>query len=404
MPTDPATQLDTLIERIETSEAIDDADREHLLAFDRRLSLLAQEYSTYRHLKLLRHLTIIAESCPGGQLAAALDDRDACEAIVAWINSEYENAETNRDYRSALRVFAKRVTDGDDPPETVDWVPTGTSSDYDPTPDPRQMLRWEDDVKPMLSEANYARNAAMIALQFDAGLRGGEFKELDVGDIQNHRHGLQVTVDGKQGQRSVLLIPSVPYVSRWLEDHPGGDDRNAPLWSKLNRPEEITDRMLYDVFEQCAERAGVDRPVTLTNFRKSSAAFLASRNLSQAHIEDHHGWVRGSDAAARYIAVFGEATERELARLHGKDVSDEEPEDIAPIECPTCERENAHDASLCDRCGQALDQQAAAQLDDLSDSVNQTLAQLDPEQAATIIETADLLRSQGIEPELLGED
>jgi len=113
--------------------------------------------------------------------------------------------------------------------------------------------------------------------------------------------------------------------------------------------------MIYKAFREAAERADVSKPVTLTNFRKSSAAFLASRNLNQAHIEDHHGWVRGSDAAARYIAVFGEDTERELARLHGKDVSDEEPDSIAPIDCPTCGRTNDRDASYCDQCGQTLD-------------------------------------------------
>lgn len=403
MGQNPGAQLENLKERIELSEEIADADRELLVEFDKRLDLLAQEYSDYRHLKLLRHMTIVAENCDDGVLAQALEDRAACEEIVAWINSTYSNEETNRDYRSALRVFSKRVTPGDDWPESVAWVPTNTSSDYDPTPDPREMLRWEEDVQPMLSAANYSRDAAMIALQFDAGLRGGEFKDLSVGDVEDHKHGLQVTVDGKQGRRTVLLIPSVSYVARWLEDHPAGEDREAPLWSKLNQPEPISDRMIYKTFDKYAERAGVTRPVTLTNFRKSSAAFLASRNLNQAHIEDHHGWVRGSDAAARYIAVFGEDSDRELARLHGKDVSDEEPEDIRPIECPTCGRANNHDASLCDQCGQALDQRTAMELESAEESLDELLAGLDPDRAKEVLEIADTLRSATVREDMLEE-
>jgi integrase len=386
MANTPRNRIETLRARIDDSQDIADADADVLHAFSDRLDLLAQQYSDYRHEKLLRHCVLIAEHCDDGQLAAALEDRDAAEGIVAWINTTYTNEETNRDYRSALRVFAKRVTDGDFVPDSIDWVPTSTSSDYDPTPDPRNMLRWETDVKPMIESCTFSRNAAMIALQFDAGLRGGEFKSISVGDIQDHKHGLQLTVDGKQGQRTVLLIPSVPWVSRWLGDHPDRSDRDKPLWSKLNSAEPVSDRMIYNVFEDAAEDAGVTRPVTLTNFRKSSAAFLASRNLNQAHIEDHHGWVRGSDAAARYISVFGEDSEREFARLHGKDVSADEPDPIAPIDCPTCGRENDREASFCDRCGQVLDPETAVEVEDAEESLQETLARLDPEKAKEMLE------------------
>jgi len=55
--------------------------------------------------------------------------------------------------------------------------------------------------------------------------------------------------------------------------------------------------MFTKTLEGAAEDAGVDKPVTFTNFRKSSASYLASQGMNQAHIEDHHGWVRGSDVA-----------------------------------------------------------------------------------------------------------
>jgi len=395
------TELDRLRARIADSDEIATADRAVLDAFDDRLTLLNQQYSEHRHVKLLRHCTIIAEACDDGDLAAALEDRTAAERLVSWINRTYDNEETNRDYRTALRVFGKRVADGDDWPDSISWIPTATSSDYDPTPDPREMLRWQDDIVPMLEVAPTSRARALIALQFDGGFRGGELKSLCVGDIQDHEHGLQVTVDGKQGQRTVLLIPAVPHVNAWLADHPATDDRDAPLWSKLRRAEGISDRMLYNIFEGVADDAGVDKPVTPTNFRKSSAAFLASRNLNQAHIEDHHGWVRGSDACARYIAVFGESTDRELARLHGRDVSGEEPERIDPIECPTCEHANDREASFCSRCGQVLDPGTAAEVERVDESVRRQLAALDPEQAEQLLAVLDALEDPGIRETLI---
>jgi hypothetical protein len=52
------------------------------------------------------------------------------EDIVRWINRTYDNEETNRDYRVALSVFGRRTSDenGDDPPESIEWVPSGRSS------------------------------------------------------------------------------------------------------------------------------------------------------------------------------------------------------------------------------------------------------------------------------------
>jgi hypothetical protein len=67
----------------------------------------------------------------------------------------------------------------------------------------------------------------------------------------------------------MLLIPSVPYVRDWLDEHPAPDDRDAPLWPKLQTPEEISYRMLTKMFKKPAERAEIEKPVTLTNFRKS---------------------------------------------------------------------------------------------------------------------------------------
>ena len=144
--TDPATQIENMRERIETSDEISDADRELLIEFSDELYLLQTKYSDHRHLKLLSHCTNMAETVGG--LAEALEDRDAAEEIVRWINRTYDNVETNRDFRVALRVFGRRVTDGDDddPPESIDWIPSGTPRNYDPAPNPGDMLHWEEDV------------------------------------------------------------------------------------------------------------------------------------------------------------------------------------------------------------------------------------------------------------------
>jgi hypothetical protein len=58
-----------------------------------------------------------------------------------------------------------------------------------------------------------------------------------VGDVTDPKHGHQITVNGKQGQRTVLLITATPFLNRWLSELPRKNEYHAPLWSKLNSGE-----------------------------------------------------------------------------------------------------------------------------------------------------------------------
>ena len=365
---DPRHNIDVLRGRLEDGDRdVDDpADVEVLLKFSDQLDLLSSEYSDYRHLKLLRHCVRMAEKVGG--LADALDDRDAAEAIVRWINRTYDNEETNRDYRSAIRVFGKRVLRSNEPPESIAWVPTGTSNSYDPIPNESEMLDWDDDVLPMLNECRNARDAAAIALQFEAGLRGGELEELTIGDIFDGEHSMGVHVDGKTGQRAVHLIVSGPYLQQWLADHPAGNDASAPLWSHLSKPKAQSYNSYLKNFKLPAERAGVTKPVTPTNFRKSNTRWLVKQGMNQARIEDRQGRKRGSEHTARYMARFGEeSSERQYAQMHGRDVEVDETDEFAPLTCPRCDRESPRHEEFCVWCHMALTPEAAEEAEALED-------------------------------------
>ncbi|MFC7044595.1 site-specific integrase [Halobacteriaceae archaeon GCM10025711] len=332
-----------------------------LIEFDDRLALLRSQYGKQRREKLLRHCVRMAENVGG--LAASLDEKKATEDIVRWIHNNYKNDETNRDYRVALRMFGKRVTEDDDIPESISWVSATTSESYNPMPDPAKMLWWDDHIMPMVDACRHARDKALVAVAWDSGARAGEIKNLTVGDIADHKYGLSISVDGKVGEHSVVLIPSVPYLRRWLNNHATPNDPEAPLWTKLDSPKEISSKMKLDILKDRADDANITHTdVHFRRMRKSSASYLASQGVNQAHLEDHHGWKRGSDAAARYVAVFGDANDREIASAHGLDVEEDDPDPIAPLECPRCLRETPRHESTCVWCGQAMEHGVVEQL------------------------------------------
>ncbi|SDY52838.1 tyrosine-type recombinase/integrase [Halopenitus persicus] len=377
---DVRKQIETLRERIETSNEIDQRDKEILIRFSDKIDLLKSEYTDHRHNKLLRHCTILAENVGG--IASALEDRDAAEDLVRWINRNYDNEYTNHDYRTAIRVLARRVTEGDDLPTSVEWIPSGMSNSHDPVPDPGDMLRWEDDILPMIEETRNSRDAALIAVAFDSGARSGELRNLTIGNVSDHEHGLSIHVDGKTGQRSVTLVPSVPYLQRWLNDHPDSDDPKSPLWSKLTEAEELSYRQFNNCFSDAAERADVKKPVTPTNFRKSNATYLARQGMNQAFIEDRQGRKRGSDATAHYVARFGGDADNEYAKMHGLEVEEDESEPLGPVECPRCQKDTPRHRETCVWCNQPLEYGAIESIEEDQSEVRDQvfrLAQENPE-------------------------
>lgn len=367
-------RVENLRERIRESDDLADEQRDVLLSFSNELRLRSSEYGDYRHAKLLRHVTLLAER-DDVPVEDVPEDRDACEEAVLAINRRFEAEETNRDYRVAVRQFARHLTDGDEVPGHADWISGSTSRNHNPKPNPGDMIS-HDECERMREAATNLRDAAMVSVAWDAGARSGEFRDVKLGDISEHENGLQITVDGKTGQRSITLIPSVPHLRQWLNDHPGRGDPDAPLWCKLKEPSSMSYRNFNDILKRLARRADVSKPVTLTNFRKSRASYLASQGMSQAHLEDRMGWVRGSSVASRYVSVFDEEADRELARIHGLEVEDES-EDLAPLTCPRCDRETPRDRDLCVWCGQAMTQEGARKSDEAEEAVVEEAVQVD---------------------------
>lgn len=222
--------------------------KDALLRFSSELG--AHNYSTGRRVKLLQHCTMLAgasekydpDELPEPELVDIIGDtreaRQNAKQYVSWINSNYDSEESKRDHRVALRMLGGHLTPGDpdtEKPSSVEWISADLPQDYDPIPDKTKMWWWWDDhILPVLNNAKYARNKAAVAVDWDAGPRSGEFRGLEVGDVGDHKYGMEITVDGRQGQRSVTLISSVPYLKRWLEVHPNANDPEAPLWCGLD--------------------------------------------------------------------------------------------------------------------------------------------------------------------------
>ncbi len=413
------SKIEALHTRIEESETLSPDDKDALLRFSSELGV--HNYSVGRWVKLLQHCTMMAgdsqkydpDELPEPDLVDIIGEskqaKREAKKYVSWINVTYDSEESKRDHRVALRMFGGHITSGDpkeEKPSSVEWISADLPRDYDPRPDPTKMWWWDEHIVPVLNNAKYARNKAAVAVDWDAGPRSGEFRGLTVGDIGDHNYGMEISVDGRQGQRTVVLISSVPYLKRWLEVHPRSDDPDAPLWSDLDTGREVSYNMKLKMLRAPVERAvkngDLRKPSTMdfTRMRKSSASYLARKNVSQKHLEKHHGWVENSDEARRYIDVFNKDTAREVARAHGIDVSEDEIADIGPVECPRCQRKTPRDEAQCMWCGQALTPQGVEKIEERRERLFDSALEADgdmKERIKSVQSQIDELRSLGLE-------
>jgi len=376
MADDPAEDINRLRDRIQNGQRDIHCSecRDVLIKYSDNVSLIPSEVGDYRHRTVLKKCIRMSEHA--GCLARALEDKAEAQDIVRWIHANYEKEYSNQAFRSVLRSFGKHVTDAEGEPDSLQWISYSTSNDHDPTPSERDLLTY-DEMQALLEACRNPRDKALISVQFEAGCRPYELEALTVGDVFDSEHSTGIHVDGKEGERAVHLIVSVPYLQGWLNNHPGGSDPEAPLWSKLDEAAAPSYTTFLNYFKGAAKRAGIEKSVTPRNFRKSNTRWLVLQGFEQSRIEERQGRKRGSDHTRNYLSRFGsESNERAYAQLHGREVEVESDAEAAgPVECPRCHRETPREKDFCMWCHAALSFEATEQVDDLEDATAESIAE-----------------------------
>ena len=95
----------------------------------------------------------------------------------------------------------------------------------------REDLPTDEEVQKILAVcADSSRDKAMFAVHAKAGTRIGELLGMKIKDFTIDKNGGMIKVDGKTGVRPIRIVRSVPYLTRWINDHPNKDDHTSPLW------------------------------------------------------------------------------------------------------------------------------------------------------------------------------
>jgi len=298
-------QTSRLMDRVEESEEILEENKRALKELHRDLKV--QGFSEGRIYGFLTHMEILARriDCP---FADATEDE--IKDLVAWVNGRDLSDHTKHSYKVDLKRFY-RWLNGGEYPECVEWIKTTNNRNSRKLPNE---LLTEDDIERLLEASRNPRDRAFISMLWETGARMGELINLRIGDLQDHRHGMQVVIEGKTGSRRLPLISCVPHVQSWLNSHPSGREKDAPLWVNVgtkNTGKKCDYQTLRKALRETAGDAGVDKPVNPHHFRHSRATYLASR-FTEAQMCEWFGWVQGSDRPREYVHMSGRDIDAEL--------------------------------------------------------------------------------------------
>lgn len=357
-------QLDRTVENIEESEEILERNKELILDYKQDQVLNGLAPATL--LKNTQRLKIVAQEAekPFDEM-----DKSDVKGLIVWVHNQDYTEETVDTYKTVIKAFWSWLKDAgrDETPEEVKWIQLSNGNGNGDTL-PKDLLTKEN-IENQVDAAKNPRDKAFIYLLYESGARIGELIDLTVGDIEDRKHGKKITIDGKTGARRLPLVESVPHLNNWLNKHPN-PEKDAPLWCKIQQgsaDDQLGYRYIREkILKKNMDRADIEKPSNPHHYRHSRASFLANE-MTEAQLCEWFGWVQGSDVPSKYVHLSGRDIDNAYDQMHGLYEPDEEEQTPDVVECPRCQELNEPNAAFCMRCGFALDQETAAELEDQVD-------------------------------------
>lgn len=358
-------------------------NRELILQFQEHL--VGKGTKQYRIAKITLHLRKLCDL-----LSTDLDmatRQDLKKIVTTIITSKAWAPETQRDYKRILKHFYKWF-EQEDPRLIVPILPY--NPERPPTAQELQAhalaqenaqttqklyhyLRTDVDTKKprrsvgrvqIISDADclhLIRNGcrlpmerALVATLHNAGGRVDEVLNLRICDYTRKGKHAAILLDGKTGERPVLLLQAIPWIEQWLEYHPYAKDPNSPLWVSthpLHYGKPIRYAGIRCLIRRVCERAnykGRSNP----HWWRHSRATIDAPLYSEAVRNEMMGWQQGSSQSKIYTHLTAENIEAAFLQVHGLT----ESQDVKPVTqyCKVCRETNTSDARYCFRCGNAL--------------------------------------------------
>lgn len=220
----------------------------------------------------------------------------------------------------------------------------------------REDLPTDEELQKILSACvDSTRDKAMISVHAEAGTRIGELLGLDIKDFTIDKFGGTIKVDGKTGVRPIRIVKSVPYLTKWLNDHPNKDNHDSPLWVYISLSDTFGQPINYagfnNILHKRIRQAGITKRIYSHLFRHKEITDLANR-LTESESRMRHGWEKSSLMPSRYSHLNQDDLDEKMLGIMGIKTPKEQKEPLQ--ECAYCNIHYPVETRFCDSCSRPL--------------------------------------------------
>lgn len=251
------------------------------------------------------------------------------------------------------------------------------------------------DVEKMIKAADHPRDKAFVSLLYEGGFRIEELLTLYIKNVSLDEYGAKLMVrQGKTGMRPVRIVASAPYLSSWLENHPFGDNPEAPLWVGIgtrNKNKMFCYENARSLIRKITKKANIKKRIHPHLFRHSRVTYFSKKKFTHEQLCQYFGWVEGSEMPSQYTHLAARDIEDEILNLNGIKIENEENKhEFIPKKCHRCKKMNPPVSKFCVGCGIPLDSETVMKIDEKREEMDNIMMTLlkdllkDPEIQARI--------------------
>ncbi len=227
----------------------------------------------------------------------------------------------------------------------------------------REDMITDEDIAALIANSLNLRDKAMWAVEYESGVRIGEFCSLKLKHVSRDTKGFLISVDGKTGARKVRLHTSQVELSAWLNTHPLKDNPEAPLWVTLdNKFNRMKPDAVRRQLEKTLKRAKITKRIFPHLFRHTEITRLVLK-VPDLAMKARHGLSANSKMLSRYSHLNQDDLDDCYLDAIGAKVPETKKEDRSLVTCGKCQTVNAPETDLCISCGLPLTMQSAIQID-----------------------------------------
>jgi integrase/recombinase XerD len=316
-------------------------------------------------------------------------EKEDIRDVVAKIESSDYSEWSKYDFKVCIKKYYRTIHEHEfDRPDRVRRI---LDADFlESNGEPQNQTKIEalspSEVRDMMDEANLLRDKFLVLFFFETGARIGEVLgtednsvgPLQIKDLTIHDKYLEAeipTLKNDKGIRELTLNKCIQLLQKWLERHPEGDNRQAPLFVNLNkgRGNVMSRRYVAKVFRRLADKAGIDKKVTPHVFRHSAATYYATeKGWGTYRLKHWFGW-KEAEMADKYCKENEERIKRKKLEEEGIEVETNESTALDSKECGKCGETYSTTQRYCGECGWALDKDVAKEQKEIKKAGEQIL-------------------------------